>query len=66
MKSKKIFYLLIFSFSLILTACGDSPKQIKGTAEYQDESGVLDPGDPELFQEVSEKNLNTELKTGSE
>ena len=66
MKPKRVFYLLIFSFLLILTACGDCPKQINETAEYQDESGVLDPGDPELFQDASEKKPNTELKTERE
>jgi hypothetical protein len=62
MKSKKVFYLLSFSLLLTFVACGDSPKQIKETAESQDESGVLDPGDPYLFQERIGKTRNAELK----
>ena len=58
-KLKKVFYLLLLSLLLTLTGCGDSRNQI-------DESVVLDPVDPELFQETSEKNPNTELKTESE
>jgi hypothetical protein len=58
-KLKKVFYLLLLSLLLTLTGCGDSRNQI-------DESGYLNPCDPELFQETSEKNPSTELKTESE
>jgi hypothetical protein len=60
MKSKKVFYILIFLLLSTLMACGDS--QIKETAESRDESGVLDPGDPDLFQERIGKTRNAELK----
>ena len=43
-------------------ACGDSPKQIKETAESLNEPGVTTPCDPDLFQEIVRKNPNTELK----
>ena len=60
MKSNKKIYILIFLLLLTLTACGDN--QIKETAESRDESGVLDPGDPELFQERIRKTRNEELE----
>ena len=62
MKSKKVFYLLIFSLMSTLMACGDSQKQIKETAESRNESGVLAPCDPYLFQERIGKTKNAELK----
>jgi hypothetical protein len=55
MKLKKVFYLLLLSLFLTLTACGDSPP-------YENEAGVLDAGDPELFQKRYEKKPNKELK----
>ena len=58
-KLKKVFYLLLLSLLLTLTGCGDSQNQI-------DESGYLNPCNPELFQETSEKTPNTELKAESE
>jgi len=62
MKSKKVFYLLSFSLLSTFVACGDSPKQIKETAESLNEPGVTTPCDPDLFQEIVRKNPNTELK----
>ena len=66
MKSKKVLYLLSFSFLLTFVACSDSPKQINETAESLNEPGATTPCDPDLFQEIVRKNPNTELKKEGE
>ena len=65
MKSKKVFYLLIFSLLSTLVACSDSSKQIKETAESRTEPSATTPCDPELFQKTNEETQSTELNKES-
>ena len=61
---KKIFYLVLISLQLTLTSCGDSPKQLFETAEFE----MIQTNYPhatQLYQEIIEKHPNSELAAKS-
>lgn len=55
---KKIFYFVLLLLQLILVSCGDSPKELYETAEFE----VLQTNYPhaiKLYQEIIDKHPNS-------
>ena len=57
---KNIFYFIVFLLQLTLTSCGDSPKQLFETAEFE----VLQTNYPhatKLYQEIIDKHPDSDF-----
>lgn len=57
---KKIFYLALLSLQLFLSSCGDRPKQLFETAEFE----MIQTNYPhasQLYQEIIEKHPNSKF-----